>query len=76
MELKTAIEIFRKQYKDAKIIGYWDNPEGIILGIKTKRIHREMLIPGQYLVTDKGDVIPTNPMRHDIRLENMKKITG
>lgn len=74
IKLKTAIDILKKQVNDIPIIGYWDLPEGIVLCIDSSNIDANLCIPGQYMVTNDGDVIPTNPMRYDIPVEAMKKL--
>lgn len=64
MTVEKAIELYKKEY-DRPVIGYWKEGKNIILNVKP-RIQDE---PGQWMVTDSGQVYNTNPLRSPVIMQ-------
>ena len=71
--LERAKEIFSKK-SDRKIIGYWIDGDIVIFNTVATN-GDNMPVPGQYVVTSKGEVYGTNPLRNPIIVNSpMKKL--
>lgn len=71
MHIKIAINTFTKKYPEKKPIGYWIAGKGIIINTETTEGRIE---PGQFMVTDQGEVYGVNPVMFGLTPENMTKI--
>lgn len=74
MTLLDAIKALVKIYPGIVVTGYWVRNEGYIFNTKINPAFSEMAAPGQFVVTQDGNVYGTNPIRSNLDLADMKKI--
>lgn len=74
MTLNEAIKLFKKEYPEYRVTGYWIKNGEYILNAKLIFSKKGFLVPGQYVVTSSGEVYGTNPMVSDLDTDSMKKI--
>lgn len=73
MELKKAIKLFTQYNPKRKAVGYWEQDGKIILNTTAYYDSEGMPEPGQYIVSEDGEIIPTNPIRSDLSEEGYIK---
>lgn len=75
MDFAKASDIFSKSYPDYKIVGYWVDEPDIIVATKT-RYSAKMPAPAQFVISDDGRIVPTNPVLRDLNIANMHLVGG
>ena len=73
MKPEVAIRIFKKQYPDTKVCGYWQNGKEIIINTVVEDLSI-LDQPAQYVIGSWGKITPTNPTRHHLTSENYVEI--
>ena len=59
MTLDDAKRMFKSQYPDLKIIGYWQDAQGYVFNIE---ISSDYVGAAQFVVKNDGKIYGTNPM--------------
>ena len=62
MGIEAAISIFRSQFKDKKIIGYYKYEKYVVIITKFDG----KIESNYYIVIDKEHILPTNPIMIDL----------
>lgn len=74
MNAKQAALLVVKKYPGRIPTGYWEKDGQIIINTKAIAAYAGRSEASQFIVTNNGEVIGTNPMRSKLRLEDMKKL--
>lgn len=74
MTLLEAINILANKYPGRVVTGYWVNGKDYILNTKLLRALQGVAAPGQFVVTEDGNVYGTNPVRSNLDISDMKTI--
>lgn len=74
MTVQEAKAKLTAKYPDRLPVGYWTISDGFVFNTKPIGVAKFLTAPGQYVVTNNGEVYGTNPMRHDCDPAKMKKL--
>lgn len=74
MTLLEATNILAKKYPGRVVTGYWVNGKDYILNTKLLSALQGVTAPGQFVVTEDGNVYGTNPVRSNLDISDMKTI--
>ena len=69
MTINEAITLFYKNFPDKKVTGYWKKPDGYILNIEGSI--NGCPEPGQFAVTNRGEIYGTNPINSKLDFRSM-----
>lgn len=73
MKLIDAITLFMKKNPGRVVTGYWEQDDGYILNTKSLGALKKLTAPGQFVVTDNGEIYGTNPINSNLDVSKMKK---
>ncbi len=72
MTVNEAAAVLKKQFPERMIVGYWVKDNGFVFN--TRSLVSGEAAPGQYLVTNDGNIYGTNPVRSRLIPSEMKTI--
>lgn len=74
MDIKKAANLVVKKYPGRIPIGYWIRDSVIIINTRPMKSIKNIAAPGQFAVTEQGDIYGVTPMAYDLEADDMKKL--